>query len=147
MVSDGRYFSYDEVPYPDLCYIQTHPDRLGTLGRLLGMTPAPVEKCRVLEIGCAGGGNLLPMAAGLPDSTFVGIDYSAVQIEAAQAVLNNVTLPNVTFRQMDIMEITPEFGTFDYIIAHGIYSWFPRKYRISCWASVSKILRLKALPM
>jgi hypothetical protein len=55
--------SYDDVPYPVLCFVQTHPDRLATCARLLGMDPAPVEHCRVLELGCASGGNLLPMAA------------------------------------------------------------------------------------
>jgi len=29
--------SYDEVPYPVLCYAPTHPDRLATCARLLGM--------------------------------------------------------------------------------------------------------------
>ena len=63
------HFSYDEVPYPDYTYEQTHPSRLAMLGKLLGMTPTPVENCRVLEIGCAGGGNLLPMAAGFQRMT------------------------------------------------------------------------------
>jgi len=116
---------YDEVPYPDLCYTQTHPGLLAMLGQLLGMSPAPAENCRVLEIGCASGGNLLAMAAVLPNSTFVGIDYSAVQIEAAQKAAQGSGLSNITFQQMDILNITPDFGQFDYIIAHGIYSWVP----------------------
>jgi len=125
MVSSGQHYSYDEVPYPDLCYVQTHPDRLAMLGKLLGMKPAPVENCRVLEIGTAAGGNLLPMAATMPDSTFVGIDLSAVQIEEAQVVLRATGLTNITFHKMDILDITPDFGQFDYIIAHGIFSWVP----------------------
>ena len=124
-MSSGHHYSYDEVPYPDLSYIQTHPSRLAMLGTLLGMKPPPVEHCRVLEIGSAAGGNLLPMAAVLPDSTFVGIDLSAVEIEQAQAVVNATGMTNIRFQQMDIMDITPEFGQFDYIIAHGIYSWVP----------------------
>ncbi len=125
MVTTGRHFDYDEVPYPDLCYVQTHPDRLATLGKLLGMTPAPVEKCRVLELGCASGANLLPMAAILPESTFVGVDYSAVQIERAQVVVNELGFQNIHFWHTDFMDITSELGKFDYIIAHGIYSWIP----------------------
>lgn len=125
MVTTGQHFSYDEAPYPDLSYVQTHPDRLAMLGKLLGMNPAPIEHCRVLEIGTAGGANLLPMATVMPNSTFVGIDLSAVQIEQANVALETTGLTNITFRQMDIMDITPEFGQFDYIIAHGIYSWVP----------------------
>ncbi|MBI1281981.1 MAG: methyltransferase domain-containing protein [Anaerolineaceae bacterium] len=116
---------YDEVPYPDLVFAQTHPALLSMLGQLLGMSPAPAEKCRVLEIGTAGGGNILPMAAVLPNSTFVGFDYSIVQIERAKAVVRETGLTNITFHHMNIMDVTPEFGQFDYIIAHGIYSWVP----------------------
>ncbi len=117
--------SYDEVPYPDLCYHQTHPGWMEILGQLLGMSPAPAEKCRVLEIGTASGGNILPMAAVLPNSTFVGMDYSIVQIERGQAVINETGLSNISLQHMDIMDITPEYGQFDYIIVHGIYSWVP----------------------
>ena len=125
MVNNGQNYTYDEVPYPYLSHMQTHPDRFATLGTLLGMKPADVKQCRVLEIGCAAGSNLLPMAAVLPDSTFVGIDNSAVQIEQAQADANAIGMSNVTFQYKDILDINADFGQFDYIIAHGIYSWIP----------------------
>ncbi|MCD4811464.1 hypothetical protein K8R14_02560, partial [bacterium] len=64
--------SYDEVPYESQSFPQSHPDRLAMLARLFGLSPAPVTQCRVLELGCAGGGNLIPMAFHLPDSEFVG---------------------------------------------------------------------------
>jgi len=115
--------NYDEVPYPNLSHVQSHPDSVATLALLLGLRPAPVEQCRVLEIGCAMGGNLLPMAQGLPGSTFVGIDYSAVQIEAGQQALKALGLDNTRLLHLDIMDVTPELGEFDYIIAHGVYSW------------------------
>jgi methyltransferase-like protein/SAM-dependent methyltransferase len=121
--------NYDDVPYPNLSHVQSHPDSLATLAQLLGLKPAPVDGCRVLEIGCALGGNLLPMALGLPTSRFVGIDYSPVQIEAAQAAQAALGLENVELRCLDIMDVTPELGEFDYIIAHGIYSWVPEPVR------------------
>jgi methyltransferase-like protein/SAM-dependent methyltransferase len=121
--------SYDDVPYPDLCYTQSHPDRLAVCGALLGMTPAPVTACRVLELGCAGGGNLLPMSAALPGSTFVGIDNSPRQIEAANAAVGATGLSNAAFFAMDIRDVTPALGAFDYIIAHGVYSWVPPPVR------------------
>jgi methyltransferase-like protein len=80
----------------------------------------------VLEIGCASGGNLLPMAAGLPSSTFIGIDYSSKQINDAEKSLGELGLKNVTFLCEDIRRVdTQSLGTFDYVIAHGIYSWLP----------------------
>ena len=73
--------SYDDLPYPSLSYAQTHPDRLASMATLLGLEPAPVERCRVLDVGCAVGGNIIPMAYALPNSEFVGIDYSGRQID------------------------------------------------------------------
>ncbi len=123
--TDENAYIYDEVPYPSLSFHVTHPDRLATLAVLLGMRPPPVEHCRVLELGCASGGNLIPMAESLPESQFVGIDLSARQIAEGQAGLAAVGLKNVTLKQMDILSLDPDFGQFDYIIAHGIYSWVP----------------------
>ena len=77
--------SYDKFPYETVPFAQTHPDRLATLGHLFGLAPAPVERCRVLELGCSSGGNLIPMAASFPASQFIGIDSSAVQIEQGVA--------------------------------------------------------------
>jgi hypothetical protein len=59
IMSEFKSTSYDEVPYESYPFAQTHPDRLATVATLLGMQPAPVEQCRVLELGCASGGNLL----------------------------------------------------------------------------------------
>lgn len=121
--------SYDEVPYPSTSHIFTHPDNLATAAILLGLTPTPVTQCRVLELGCAGGGNLIPLAISLPHSEFVGIDASAVQITEAQAAQTALGLNNLTFQELDILKVTPAFGKFDYIIVHGIFSWVPTPVR------------------
>src|SRR5207249_4032580 len=73
-MSESTLASYDELPCPRLPFAETHPDNLATVATLFGLRPAPVDRCRVLELGCAGGGNLLPMAEALPDSRFVGLD-------------------------------------------------------------------------
>src|SRR4051812_10651000 len=54
--------TYDELPYSNYCNSATHPDNLATLGTLFGLAPPAVDRGRVLELGCAGGGNLIPMA-------------------------------------------------------------------------------------
>ncbi len=117
--------SYDEVPYPSFPIPQAHPDHLATLATLFGMTPPPVERCRVLELGCADGGNLLAMAERLPGSELVGIDLSPRQIDAGLAAIAVVGLSNVTLRAMSILDVPDDFGPFDYVLAHGIYSWVP----------------------
>jgi methyltransferase-like protein/predicted O-methyltransferase YrrM len=120
---------YDEVPYGEASYTQTHPNRTATIATLLGLNPAPVERCRVLELGSAGGANIIPMAYELPESQFVGVDYSARQVEAGQAMIRALGLTNVELRAMDVRDINESFGQFDYIIAHGLYSWVPQEVR------------------
>ena len=124
-MSDPYQTSYDEVPYESWSFPQTHPDRLATLAALFGMNPAPVEQCRVLELGCASGGNLIPMAQTLPDSRFIGIDLSARQIADGREVIQALGLTNIELRQLSIADVGPELGEFDYIISHGVYSWVP----------------------
>lgn len=122
--------SYEKTPYPYLGYQQTHPDTSASVARLLGLNPTDVEHCRVLEVGCAVGGNLVPMAYALPESEFIGFDISPSQIEAGQAIIKELGLTNIQLMTLDIMEATEDkIGKFDYIIAHGIYSWVPDDVR------------------
>jgi len=133
---------YDEVPYPSYAFAATHPDRLATVATLLGMQPPPVEDCRVLELGCAGAGNLVPMAFSLPGSRFVGIDRSRREVDEGQALVAGVGLKNVELRAMDILEVDGRLGEFDYIIAHGVYSWVPAAVR----AKILEICREQLAP-
>jgi SAM-dependent methyltransferase len=114
---------YDTVPYPGIPFPQTHPDRLATHARLFGLdAPAP-QTCRVLEVGCGDGNNLLPMAYGLPGATFVGIDLSRQAIARARARARAVGAENATFGECSLTAYEPDPGSFDYVIAHGVYSW------------------------
>lgn len=121
--------SYDLVAYPSYTHPQTHPDRLAVMARLFGLQPAPTNHCRVLELGCGNGTNLLPMAWALPGSEFVGIDLAAKPIAAGNEMLKALGLANTRLVPGSIAEIDPTWGAFDYIIAHGIYSWVPKEIR------------------
>jgi SAM-dependent methyltransferase len=121
--------SYDRISYKSLPLAQTHPDRLATIATLFGMTVAPPADCRVLELGCGDGGNLIPMALGLSGSSFTGIDLAARAVEQGRGVVNALGLKNITLLALDLMEAGPELGEFDYIIAHGVYSWVPENVR------------------
>jgi methyltransferase-like protein/cyclopropane fatty-acyl-phospholipid synthase-like methyltransferase len=117
--------SYDEIPYSSNPFSYTHPDNLATIAILMGMNPPPVERCRVLEMGCACGGNLVPMALGLPESRFVGIDLSPKQIAIGQNTVDALGLSNIELRTKSIMDLQDQDGLYDYIICHGVYSWVP----------------------
>ena len=87
------------------------------------MDPVDIHHARILELGCADGSNLIPMASQFPDATFVGVERAARQIEVGQQIAKDLKLTNITLHHKNILEIDPQFGTFDYIIAHGVYSW------------------------
>lgn len=115
--------TYERVPYASGSYHHTHPDHLATLALLHGLETAPPARCRVLELGCADGGNLIPMALELPESRFTGIDLSPRQIEAGLANVRELGLTNVDLRVLSILDADASLGTFDYVLCHGVYSW------------------------
>jgi methyltransferase-like protein/SAM-dependent methyltransferase len=125
MAINGLQGNYERTPYPDYSYPQSHPNRLATIGRLLGLDPAPVHACRVLELGCAGGWNLIPMAESLPESQFTGLDFAANQIAAGHSAVSELNISNIQLRRMDLLDVPADLGRFDYIIAHGVLSWVP----------------------
>jgi SAM-dependent methyltransferase/methyltransferase-like protein len=124
-MSESSPTSYDEVPYDSKPLYSTHPDCLCTAGRLRGLPAAPASNCRVLELGCATGGNLIPMAYELPDSRFVGIDLSSTQVAAGQGLCRQLGLTNIELKAASIADLDESWGRFDYIICHGVFSWVP----------------------
>lgn len=120
---------YDAVPYPSAVYPQTHPDRLATIARLFGLEPAPVDRARVLELGCGDGANLITMAYALPGSQFYGLDLAATPIGKGNQLIQALGLANITLRQLDLLDTPADLGSFDYILAHGLYSWVPAEAR------------------
>jgi len=115
--------SYDQVPYHSLAFPQTHPDRLATMARIFGVSTPDIAACRVLELGCASGGNLIPMAFNLPRCEFIGIDLSRNQVDDGRGMIRDLGLSNVRIEHASILDIGLDFGTFDYIICHGVFSW------------------------
>ena len=121
--------AYDEILYSGRSYPDTHPDRLATVATLFGMKPAAVERCRVLEVACGDAANLLPMAYGLPESEFVGFDLAARPIEAGRRAAEHLGLLNLSLAVRDLAAFPADAGAFDYIVAHGLYSWVPPEVR------------------
>ena len=117
--------SYDEIPYQSIPFTDTHPDNLAMFGRLFGLETPDPSRARVLELGCAGGGNLIPLAFHMPGAQFLGVELSARQVADGQRLIGEIGIDNIRIEQGDILELGRELGEFDYIIAHGVYSWVP----------------------
>ena len=121
--------SYDVVEYPGFVYADTHPDQLAVMALLYGLEPAPIEHCRVLEIACNEGANVIPMAYAIPGGEFVGFDLAPECIARGQERIRRLGLKNIRLFQANLLDVGPELGEFDYIIAHGLYAWVPEPVR------------------
>lgn len=131
---------YDLVRYPGNAYEFTHPAHLYVLGRLHGMNPAPPAQCSVLEIGCGDAANLIPMAWQYPGARIVGFDLAESSIAAGQKVADDLNLKNLELRVQDMIDYPDSGGPFDYIIAHGFYSWVPAAVREKMWFTIRRLL-------
>ncbi len=119
-----RAFPYESRPCPT-----STPPRIATIARLMGVEAPEPSTARVLEIACSNGGNLIPMAAAAPGARFVGIDLAAGAVEVARTMARDLGIPNVELIAGDLRELPADVGTFDYIVAHGFYSWVPAEVR------------------
>lgn len=140
MVTAAAHASYDEMPYEGGLVVGSHPEHLATVGRLFGMTPAPIERCRVLEIGCATGMNLLAMAYSLAGCEFVGIDPSGRQIELGRKALAESGITNVELATTDVREAVEWQREFDYIVCHGVFSWVAPDVQEAILAACRRLL-------
>ena len=131
---------YDAIAYAALPHPLTHPDRLATIATFLGIAAPPIATCRVLEVGCNDGSNLIPMAVGLPGAQFTGCDLSPRALETGRRLVADLGLPNVTLVEEDLTALSPVHGNFDYIIAHGVYSWVPAGVRDGLFAMAAQRL-------
>ncbi len=121
--------TYNEVLYESSARFSTHPDRLAAVARLFGMETAPVDRCRYLEIGCGNGSHIASLAYYLPESRFVGVDLAEVPIATGERMRTALQIGNLTLRAGDLCDIGEDWGEFDYIAAHGVYSWVPTEVR------------------
>lgn len=129
---------YDAIAYDALPYPVSHPDHVAAVVTMFGHAPPAVATARVLDVGCNDGSNLLPMAAGLPQGRFAGVDIAPGAIAAARAGAEALGLANVAFEVADLARY--DGGPFDYIIAHGIYSWVPPPVRDALFALAQRTL-------
>lgn len=125
MTNTTEIYEYDEIPYESYPCAQSSPEKLATIGRLFGMNPPKIETARVLELGSAAGGNLIPHAVNYPKGYYVGVDLSKVQVEDGQQHIKAMGLKNIELKHCSITDVDDSFGKFDYIICHGVFSWVP----------------------
>lgn len=102
--------TYDSVPYTSNPFAISSIFRLEAIAKMSGFEPAPHKKCRVLELGCSFGGNLMMSALRCPDSEFIGIDLSSEQIERGSKIVEQMGIKNLKLIQGDISQIATGGG-------------------------------------
>ncbi len=134
--------SYDTVAYPSATFPQTHPDRLALIARLHGLAAPAIDTARVLEIGGGDGFNLIALAAAWPGAQFLNFDLSGEATRRGQALVAASGMGNVRVEQADILEFVQavEPGSFDYVIAHGVYAWVPPVVQQATLALIARAL-------
>src|SRR4030095_2218485 len=140
-MQDNLRECYNLVPYRHGAIPVSHPARIGAIGRIHGLNCAPPDRCRVLELGCAEAMNLLPLAERFPHSEFVGVDLSPVQIATGESARGAWALGDAHSVFVDCREFAPEPESFDYIIAHGVYSWVSDEVKERMLAICTRALR------
>jgi len=123
---DQTRLRYDDLPYDSYAYPHSAPEQLATVASLFGLPAPEVATARVLELGCASGGNLIPFALRNPGAKAVGLDISGVQISHGREHIARLGVDNVVLDEGDFLHVDADkLGEFDYIVAHGVYSWVP----------------------
>ncbi|RYE53021.1 MAG: methyltransferase domain-containing protein, partial [Rhizobiaceae bacterium] len=128
------------------------PDWLDMCVRLNGFIPprrGPEGQFRYLDLGTGQGFGLCLLAAANPQGEFLGIDFLPEHIAHAEALADMAGLTNVRFVEADFNDLAAtwpdDFGKFDYVVMHGIYSWIPDQVRRSVIACLAHSTRPGAL--
>ncbi len=134
--------AYEAVPYPGDAFLRTHPRHIAAIARLHGLALPSIERWRVLDLGCADGGNALAIAASLPGAEVVGVDLEPGAIGRGAALAAEAGVTNVRLLAADLMLLSPEkLGSFDLVIAHGLLSWVPDMVRRRALDLMRTVLR------
>lgn len=121
---------YDELPYRSVPVEWMAPERLALASLVHGGPRTPLDRYRMLELGCGDGTNLVALAYYRRHAEFVGVDGSSQHIEAARERVRALGLDNVRFVHADLRELATALdGRFEYIAAHGVLSWVPDDVR------------------
>ncbi len=117
-------------------YREMAPDWIDLCARIAGYVPRQrpaLSGFRYLELGCGQGMGLCLLAAANPQAEFLGVDFHPGHIAHAESVAQAAGLTNITFSEADFTDLAAnwpgDFGTFDYVALHGVYSWVPPTVR------------------
>jgi SAM-dependent methyltransferase len=137
-----------DVPYPRTFVPQIAPPTLRLVAAMNGLPCPPEEDFDYCELGCANGDSLALFAAANPTGRFVGVDLNPEHVAFAEGLAARARLSNVRFAMGDFeglsLEIPHRAGTppgFDFVVAHGVWSWVSSIKRDAVLAFAARALK------
>jgi len=116
-----------DVPYMATFIREIAPswlDRVAVGNGVLPPRASSQQSFRYCELGCGLGVTPNILAATCPSGVFVGIDVLDYHIDYAKKTSAASGITNTLFKAGTFEETLDEqFEAFDYIVAHGVYSW------------------------
>src|SRR5690606_34343447 len=111
-----------DLDYPSTAIALTHPARLAAQAIARGLTSRFEREFHYLELACGDASNLIALAARFPEATFVGVELDASAIDRGRQLAARLELSNLNLITGDLAQVELA-GAFDYVVAHGVYSW------------------------
>lgn len=133
-------YAYDEIPYLSMPDFLASPDYIGAVARLYGLHESARTNYRVLDLCCGTAIHLISCAMAQPKCHFVGIDLSSEAINEGQRIIDELGIGNARLECRNVLELTENYGVFEYIIFDGAFSWFSSEQQQELLAVVRRLL-------
>lgn len=135
-----------DVTYTSQFYREMTPAWLGMAAVLLGHRPPDLARpFRWAELGCGNGFTAAVVAAACPQAEVWAFDFNPAHIETARLLASRAGLGNVTYREASFADLADASDAalpeFDFIVAHGVYSWIAPEHRRQVVSFVRQRLR------
>ena len=102
----------------------------------------PAGQFRFCDLGCGFGMTALTLAAANPAAQVYGIDFMAEHIDVSRRLAESAGIGNAFFHQLSFAQaLAEDFEPFDYIVAHGVYTWVNAEVRAEVTAFIQRYLK------
>jgi len=132
----------EDIPYLRGFYPYLAPAWLDHVALVNGIEPptrtAGFTWC---ELGCGHGVTPSLLAATNPTGIFHALDLIPAHVAFGRRFADEAGITNVAFDVADLSAGVPDLPGFDYIIAHGVYSWVAPSIRASITALIARHLK------
>jgi SAM-dependent methyltransferase len=141
--SSSSEYGASDVPYLRAFVKESAPAFLDHVAILSGVAP-PRRQVGFAwcDLGCGQGVTSVMLAAMHPVGEFHGIDMMPAHIDHARRLAMEASVPNVSFHAVDFGAAAAlDLPPFDYIVAHGVYTWVSPQVRAEMRAFIDRHLK------